>query len=210
MADKEKIGVVGTGRMGQAMVRHLIKHGYAVVAQDIEPKAVEAARSARRGDRQDAGRGRRAMQVRHRRGRLRRRGHRGDARPGRTAGDDGRGRRHRRVVHLHARACEDAGGEGARQRRRGARRADLPRPDGGRHRHHADPVRRQARGVRARQADLQHVRQGLRAAGRHRRRPVRQGDEQFPVVGERHRADRGRPAVARPTAWTSSSSARRC
>ena len=45
MADKEKIGVVGTGRMGQAMVRHLIKHGYAVMAQDIEPKAVEAARA---------------------------------------------------------------------------------------------------------------------------------------------------------------------
>ena len=44
MADKEKIGVVGTGRMGQAMVRHLIKHGYTVVAQDIEPKAVEVAR----------------------------------------------------------------------------------------------------------------------------------------------------------------------
>src|SRR3954447_23384672 len=44
MADKETIVVVGTGRMGQAMVRHLIKHGYAVVAQDIEPKAVEAAR----------------------------------------------------------------------------------------------------------------------------------------------------------------------
>src|SRR5665213_1725162 len=44
MADKETIGVVGTGRMGQAMVRHLVKHGYAVVAQDIEPKAVEAAR----------------------------------------------------------------------------------------------------------------------------------------------------------------------
>jgi 3-hydroxyisobutyrate dehydrogenase-like beta-hydroxyacid dehydrogenase len=44
MADKEKIGVVGTGRMGQAMVRHLIKHGYAVMAQDVEPKAVEAAR----------------------------------------------------------------------------------------------------------------------------------------------------------------------
>ena len=45
MADKEKIGVVGTGRMGQAMVRHLIKNGYAVMAQDIEPKAVEAART---------------------------------------------------------------------------------------------------------------------------------------------------------------------
>ena len=45
MADKEKIGIVGTGRMGQAMVRHLIKNGYAVMAQDIEPKAVEAARA---------------------------------------------------------------------------------------------------------------------------------------------------------------------
>ena len=45
MADKEKIGVVGTGRMGQAMARHLIKHGYAVLAQDIEPKAVDAARA---------------------------------------------------------------------------------------------------------------------------------------------------------------------
>jgi 3-hydroxyisobutyrate dehydrogenase-like beta-hydroxyacid dehydrogenase len=44
MADKEKIGIVGTGRMGQAMARHLIKHGYAVLAQDIEPKALETAR----------------------------------------------------------------------------------------------------------------------------------------------------------------------
>jgi 3-hydroxyisobutyrate dehydrogenase-like beta-hydroxyacid dehydrogenase len=43
MADKEKIGIVGTGRMGQAMARHLIKHGYAVLAQDIEPKALETA-----------------------------------------------------------------------------------------------------------------------------------------------------------------------
>jgi 3-hydroxyisobutyrate dehydrogenase len=46
MADKEKIGIVGVGRMGQAMVRHLIKNGYAVVAQDIEPKALEAARAS--------------------------------------------------------------------------------------------------------------------------------------------------------------------
>jgi len=44
MADKETVGIVGAGRMGQAMVRHLVKHGFAVVAQDIEPKAVEAAR----------------------------------------------------------------------------------------------------------------------------------------------------------------------
>ena len=46
MADKEKIGVVGTGRMGLAITKHLIKHGYAVVAQDIDPKAIDAARAA--------------------------------------------------------------------------------------------------------------------------------------------------------------------
>jgi 3-hydroxyisobutyrate dehydrogenase-like beta-hydroxyacid dehydrogenase len=45
MADKEKIGVIGTGRMGQAMVRHLIKHGYPVMAQDIEPNSINAARA---------------------------------------------------------------------------------------------------------------------------------------------------------------------
>jgi 3-hydroxyisobutyrate dehydrogenase len=44
MANNEKIGIVGVGRMGQAMTRNLIKHGYAVLAQDIEPKALEAAR----------------------------------------------------------------------------------------------------------------------------------------------------------------------
>ena len=46
LADKERIGIVGVGRMGQAMTKHLIKHGYAVLAQDIEPKALEAARAA--------------------------------------------------------------------------------------------------------------------------------------------------------------------
>ena len=45
MANKEKIGIVGVGRMGQAMARHLIRHGYAVLAQDIDPKALEAARA---------------------------------------------------------------------------------------------------------------------------------------------------------------------
>ena len=48
MADKtgERIGVVGVGRMGIAIVGHLIKNGYAVVAQDIDGKALEAARAA--------------------------------------------------------------------------------------------------------------------------------------------------------------------
>jgi 3-hydroxyisobutyrate dehydrogenase len=53
MADKtganqssECIGVVGVGRMGIAIVGHLIKNSYAVVAQDIDGKALEAARAA--------------------------------------------------------------------------------------------------------------------------------------------------------------------
>ena len=45
MADKETIGIVGVGRMGQAMVRHLIKHGYTVLAHDIEPKALTTVRA---------------------------------------------------------------------------------------------------------------------------------------------------------------------
>jgi len=45
MVGKVKVGIVGVGRMGQAMARHLIKHGYTVTAQDIEPKAMEAARA---------------------------------------------------------------------------------------------------------------------------------------------------------------------
>ena len=45
MAHKEKIGIVGTGRMGQAIAKHLIKHGYEVVGQDIEAKALDAVRA---------------------------------------------------------------------------------------------------------------------------------------------------------------------
>ncbi len=45
MADKQTIGIVGVGRMGQAMTRHLTRHGYAVVAQDIERNALDAAKA---------------------------------------------------------------------------------------------------------------------------------------------------------------------
>src|SRR5258708_36974349 len=41
----EQVGVIGVGRMGLAMVKHLIKHGYQVTACDIDrnnlSKAVE-------------------------------------------------------------------------------------------------------------------------------------------------------------------------
>jgi len=46
MAGKETIGVVGTGRMGLAIVKHLIKHGYDVVGQDIDAAALDAAKAA--------------------------------------------------------------------------------------------------------------------------------------------------------------------
>ena len=41
----EQIGVVGVGRMGLAIVKHLIKHGYPVTAYDIDAKQCDAARA---------------------------------------------------------------------------------------------------------------------------------------------------------------------
>lgn len=46
MADKERIGIVGIGRMGLSMAKHLMRHGYPVVACDLNPKQCEAARTA--------------------------------------------------------------------------------------------------------------------------------------------------------------------
>ena len=39
----ELSGVVGVGRMGLAITKHLMKHGYRVIAQDIDSKAMNAA-----------------------------------------------------------------------------------------------------------------------------------------------------------------------
>ena len=45
MADKkERVGIVGAGRMGLSMLKHLIKKGYAVTVCDISEKQREAAR----------------------------------------------------------------------------------------------------------------------------------------------------------------------
>ncbi|HUD87167.1 MAG TPA: NAD(P)-dependent oxidoreductase [Xanthobacteraceae bacterium] len=48
MADtkKERVGIVGAGRMGLSMLKHLVKHGYAVTVCDISGKQREAARLA--------------------------------------------------------------------------------------------------------------------------------------------------------------------
>ena len=42
---KERVGIVGAGRMGLAMLKHLIKHGYAVMVCDISEKQRDAARA---------------------------------------------------------------------------------------------------------------------------------------------------------------------
>jgi 3-hydroxyisobutyrate dehydrogenase-like beta-hydroxyacid dehydrogenase len=48
MADnkKDRVGIVGAGRMGHAMLKHLVKHGYSVTACDISADALKAARAA--------------------------------------------------------------------------------------------------------------------------------------------------------------------
>ena len=43
---KERVGIVGVGRMGFAMLGHLLKHGYGVTACDLKPEALEKSRAA--------------------------------------------------------------------------------------------------------------------------------------------------------------------
>jgi 3-hydroxyisobutyrate dehydrogenase-like beta-hydroxyacid dehydrogenase len=49
MTDKLRVGIVGVGRMGLAMLKHLVKHGHPVTACDLDPKQCEAARVASAG-----------------------------------------------------------------------------------------------------------------------------------------------------------------
>jgi 3-hydroxyisobutyrate dehydrogenase-like beta-hydroxyacid dehydrogenase len=42
----DRIGIVGVGRMGLAMARHLIKAGYSVTACDLDPSQLSQAREA--------------------------------------------------------------------------------------------------------------------------------------------------------------------
>jgi 3-hydroxyisobutyrate dehydrogenase len=45
-ATKERVGIVGVGRMGFAMLKHLVKRGYPVTACDIDNKQLAKAREA--------------------------------------------------------------------------------------------------------------------------------------------------------------------
>src|SRR5580704_11100164 len=44
--NKDRVGIVGAGRMGLSMLKHLVKKGYAVTVCDISEKQREAARAA--------------------------------------------------------------------------------------------------------------------------------------------------------------------
>jgi 3-hydroxyisobutyrate dehydrogenase/2-hydroxy-3-oxopropionate reductase len=46
MSEKSRVGIVGAGRMGLAMLKHLVRHGYPVTVCDLDPKQCEAARTA--------------------------------------------------------------------------------------------------------------------------------------------------------------------
>jgi 3-hydroxyisobutyrate dehydrogenase/2-hydroxy-3-oxopropionate reductase len=46
MNDKSRVGIVGAGRMGLAMLKHLIQHGRPVTVCDLNLKQCEAARAA--------------------------------------------------------------------------------------------------------------------------------------------------------------------
>lgn len=43
---KERIGIVGVGRMGLAMLKHLVRHGYEVTACDLDADQIAKARAA--------------------------------------------------------------------------------------------------------------------------------------------------------------------
>src|SRR4051812_40565217 len=43
---KERVGIVGAGRMGHAMLKHLVKHGYEVTVCDVNAEAVAKAKAA--------------------------------------------------------------------------------------------------------------------------------------------------------------------
>ena len=43
---KDRVGIVGVGRMGLAMLKHLVKHGYPVTACDLDDKQRAKARVA--------------------------------------------------------------------------------------------------------------------------------------------------------------------
>jgi 3-hydroxyisobutyrate dehydrogenase/2-hydroxy-3-oxopropionate reductase len=43
---KDRVGIIGVGRMGHAMLKHLVKHGYQVTACDVSAEALAKAREA--------------------------------------------------------------------------------------------------------------------------------------------------------------------
>jgi 3-hydroxyisobutyrate dehydrogenase/2-hydroxy-3-oxopropionate reductase len=49
MSELSRVGIVGAGRMGLAMLKHLIRHGHPVTVCDLNPKQCEAAKGSGAG-----------------------------------------------------------------------------------------------------------------------------------------------------------------
>ena len=68
---KDRVGIVGAGRMGLSMLKHLVKKGYTVTVCDISEKQREAARAAGAAIVKTPRRSRQGERHRHPRRRLR-------------------------------------------------------------------------------------------------------------------------------------------
>ena len=186
---KERVGIVGVGRMGLAMLKHLVKHGYPVTACDLDDEAAGQGARGRRHDGQDSpaelaraadfvilGVGYddevNAVVLRRRR----------------TARRSRAGLDHRGVVDRLARYRQAIEQRAQAQGHRRARRTDLPRTLRGRRGHAAGAGRRQARRGRARARGLRLLLLGLRPSRRCRPRPGRQDHEQPAALDQCRRA----------------------
>ena len=118
--NKKTIGLVGIGRMGLAITKHLTHHGYKTIVNDLDARQCEAAArdhgSRVAGTPAEVGAAARFVII--------------------AVGFDdeatqvvlGHARRFdcRRFVDLHARSCQMAGERTCRERHPARRRADLP------------------------------------------------------------------------------------
>ena len=191
---KERVGIVGCGRMGFSMLKHLIKKGYSTTVCDLSADALKRAADA--GAKTAASPAELAKQcdfvilgVGYT-----------DEVNAVVYGEDG-------LIENLAKGAiiavssttspyvvQEIAAAGKAKRHRRARRADLPRAFRGRRRHAAGAGRRRARRRGARPRRLWHVLLRLRASRQCRPRPGRQDHEQPAAVGERGRPDRSRTA----------------
>ena len=193
-ANKERVGIIGVGRMGIAMVKHVINHGYQLTVCDISPDNVNKAEALGAKAAATPAELGTAVRFRHPGRRLRRRGQRGDAGPGWPVRNAAGGVDRRGLLDRGARYRQGAGPDHGRKRisacstRRSAGAAGLPT------RASFWPCsaamtrwwRAAAQVYGTFCSDIAHL-------GDVGYRPGRQVDQQSPALDQFHRPDRGRP-----------------